>query len=338
MPTEILPSIHQIVLPTPFPVGPVNCYLSCQSPITLVDTGTRWEDSKTVLCSELKTLGLGLQDIERLIITHPHPDHFGLAADIRRVSGAEVWSHRLNATLLSPTEETRRERQTFYRELLNSAGFPPEQVQQFLDARTESSPYTEPVHVDRKLAEGDLIDFGGHEWIVYHTPGHSGGLICLYSIELRVLLANDHLLQSISSNPVVEPDPEGGPRPHRLVQYMFHLQRMADLNPAIAWTGHGAAIADVQKVVRQRLRFHQRRANYILDMISQQELSAHEVALAIFGTRSGFDSFLALSETIGHLDWLEMQGKAQSIERDRVVYWRSQGQQTSASGLTKSVV
>jgi glyoxylase-like metal-dependent hydrolase (beta-lactamase superfamily II) len=137
-----------------------------------------------------------------------------------------------------------------------------------------------------------------------------------------VLLSNDHLLRDISSNPVVEPDPDGGPRPHRLVQYIQHMQRMAELEPSVAWTGHGHEVHDVHKVVQQRLHFHERRAQRLLDLIGAEDRSAYQIAEPLFGRLDGMESFLALSETIGHLDLLEEQGCIEAEQRDGVIYWR----------------
>jgi len=321
------------VLPTPFPVGPVNCYLACDSPVTLIDTGTRWDVSQQTLCEELKELGMTLCDIERIIITHPHPDHYGLAAEIVRQSGSKVWAHRHSGSYLSPSAESRENRNLFYRQLFSEAGVPELQIQQFFESRSESGPYTEPVETDHTLDEGDQVQLGSSQWSVYHTPGHSGGLVCLYDAEQRVLLANDHILRSISSNPIVEPDADGGPRPHRLVQYLYHLRRMAALEPRVVWTGHGAEIHDVGRVVRQRIRFHERRANHVLGLLSHQQMTAHQVTVDIFGSRTGFDSFLALSETMGHLDWLLEQGRIRAHQRGDVIYWASLSGSANSDGL-----
>jgi glyoxylase-like metal-dependent hydrolase (beta-lactamase superfamily II) len=172
------------------------------------------------------------------------------------------------------------------------------------------------------LDEGDELELAHKTWQVYHTPGHAGGLIVLFDPDSRVLLSNDHLLRDISSNPVVEPAFDGGPRPHRLVEYIYHLQRMVDLNVSVAWTGHGQPVHDVAKLVKQRLAFHSRRAEKILDLLGAEERSAYEIAEPLFGRLDGIDSFLALSETIGHLEWLHEQGRVTSIEREGVVIWR----------------
>jgi glyoxylase-like metal-dependent hydrolase (beta-lactamase superfamily II) len=322
MPTQVLNGLYQVVIPTPFKVGPVNCYVATAAPITLIDTGTKWNESRRVVQSELAELDLKIEDVQRIIITHAHADHYGLAAEIVQASGAKVWTHRHNQAMLAADETIRAQRDAFYLQLMTEAGVPPDQRQRVADSRRGGNRYTEAVKVDRILEEGDEIELADRAWRVYHTPGHAGGLICLFDPESRVLLSNDHLLRDISSNPVVEPDPDGGPRPHRLVQYIQHMRRMAALEPSVAWTGHGHEIHDVHKTVRQRLHFHERRAQRILDIIGAEERSAYQIAEPLFGRLDGIDSFLALSETIGHLDWLEEQGRIEAVRHDEVLYWR----------------
>ncbi len=322
MPRQVLNGLYQIVIPTPFKVGPVNCYVTTTAPITLIDTGTKWDESRRVLQAELAELGLKIEEIGRIIITHAHADHYGLAAEIVCTSDAEVWTHRHNRGTLEARDAIHAQRSEFYRQIMLEAGVPLEQRQRVADSRRGGDRYAEVVKIDRTLEEGDEIELADRAWRVYHTPGHAGGLICLFDPEARVLLSNDHLLRDISSNPVVEPDPDGGSRPHRLVQYIQHMQRMADLEPSVAWTGHGHEIHDVHKLVRQRLHFHERRAQRILDLIGAEERSAYQIAEPLFGRLDGIDSFLALSETIGHLDWLEEQGRIQAVKRDGVIYWR----------------
>lgn len=321
MPTQVLNGLYQIVVPTPFKVGPVNCYVTTTAPITLIDTGTKWDESRRAVQTELAELGLKTEDVQRILITHAHADHYGLAAEIVRASGAEVWTHRHNQAMLEAYETIRAQRDAFYMQLMTEAGVPLEQRQRVADSRRGGNRYAEGVQIDRTLEESDEIELADRAWRVYHTPGHAGGLICLFDPQARVLLSNDHLLRDISSNPVVEPDPEGGPRPHRLVQYIQHMQRMASLEPIVAWTGHGHEIHDVHKTVRQRLHFHERRAQRILDLIGAEERSAYQIAEPLFGRLDGIDAFLALSETIGHLDWLEEQGRIEAVQHDGEIHW-----------------
>ncbi|HZY44830.1 MAG TPA: MBL fold metallo-hydrolase [Anaerolineae bacterium] len=330
--TQVMDRLYQINVPTPFKVGPVNCYLSIGDPITLIDTGPLHADTRAKLNAGLKEIGVTRSDIQRIIVTHAHSDHYGLAAEIVRDSNAEVWTHRYNRSTLEAHEADRQRRSEFYWQIMIEAGVPDEERQRLADSRHGGERFAESVKIDRTIDEGDKIEFAHKHWQVYHTPGHAGGLIVLFDPVSRVLLSNDHLLRDISSNPVVEPAPEGGPRPHRLVEYIYHLQRMIELKPVVAWTGHGDPVRDVAKLVKQRLAFHSRRAEKIIDLLgaadrhlhrnAEQCGSAYALAEPLFGRLNGIDSFLALSETIGHLEWLQEQGRVTSIEREGVVYWR----------------
>jgi glyoxylase-like metal-dependent hydrolase (beta-lactamase superfamily II) len=319
---QVLDKLYQIVVPTPFAVGPVNCYLATTDPITLIDTGPLHADSRAGLEAGLRSLSLTQRDIRRIIITHAHADHYGLAAEVVQASGAELWTHRYNRATLEAYETVRAQRNAFYGQLMAESGVPVEERQRIADSRQVGERLAASVAVTGTLDEGGRVELANHSWQVYHTPGHAGGLIVLFDPLSRVLLSNDHLLRDISSNPVIEPAPDGGPRPHRLVEYLFHLQRAVDWRPAIAWTAHGEPIEDVAKLVRQRIAFHTRRAEKILAMIDGAERSAYQIAGPLFGRLQGVDAFLALSETIGHLDWLEEQGHIEAVRRDEVLYWR----------------
>ncbi len=322
MSIEVLPNLYQIVVPTPFAVGPVNCYVALSDPVTLIDTGPRHPDSRAALHAGLSELGLTVRDVRRIIITHAHADHYGLTAELVRGCGAEVWTHHHNRVMLENYESIRVQRNDFYMQIMTESGVPADERQRVADSRRVGERFAESVPVTRTLDEGDRVELADRVWRVYHMPGHAGGLITFFDSESRVLLSNDHLLREISSNPIVEPDPDGGPRPHRLVQYIQHLQHAVDLKPSIAWTSHGGPVHDVEKLVRQRLHFHERRAEKILLMIGDEERSAFQIAEPLFGRLKGIDSFLALSETIGHLDWLEEQGRVEIIRRADVIYWR----------------
>ena len=320
--TPVLDDLYQITVPTPFKVGPVDCYLSIGDPITLIDTGPLHADTRTELEAGLNEIGVARKDIQRIIVTHAHSDHYGLAAEIVRDSQAVVWTQAANRSTMESHAEDRQRRSEFYRQIMIEAGVPAEERLRLADSRRGGERYAESVKIDRTIGEGDEIEFANKKWQVYHTPGHAGGLIVLFDPDARVLLSNDHLLRDISSNPVVEPAPDGGPRPHRLVEYIYHLQRMIELKPVVAWTGHGDPVHDVAKLVKQRLAFHSRRAEKIIDLLGAADRSAYTLAEPLFGRLNGLDSFLALSETIGHLEWLHEQGRVTSFEREDVVYWR----------------
>jgi glyoxylase-like metal-dependent hydrolase (beta-lactamase superfamily II) len=180
------------------------------------------------------------------------------------------------------------------------------------------------VGVDRTVDEGDHLPLAGRPWRVLHTPGHAAGLICLYDAADRLLLSTDHLLADISSNPVVEPPPPGHEQRLRsLVLYRDALRRVAALDVARALPSHGPVVDDVAGLVERRLAFHQHRLDRILEALRAGARSTWQITLALFPDLSPLDTFLAVSEIIGHLDILEMEGRIEAgAGADGVDHWR----------------
>ena len=320
-----LEHLHAIELPTPFPVGPVTVYLADApgEPLTLIDTGPRTEDTRAALDDGLKLVGYGVTDLERIVISHAHADHFGLAAELVTESRAEVLTHAWNNATLGDYDGDRARRIAFYAGLMQQAAVPVEIMTAVGKATGNINRYAQPVAVDTALHEGDTLRMAHRDWRVLHTPGHSSGLICLYEPASRTLLSSDHLLADISSNPVVEPPPPGeSERPRSLVLYQQSLLRVALLKIARALPSHGPTIYDVPRLVRQRIEFHQRRLARVLQALELGAQTTWDVTQALFPNLSPLDTFLAISETIGHLDVLELEGKIASTDSGSIAIWK----------------
>lgn len=323
--TTYMEHLHAIELPTPFPVGPVTVYLANTpgEPITLLDTGPRTAEGRSALESALAQLGHGLADLERIVISHAHADHFGLAAELVAISGAEVWSHPWNVAALGDYAADREQRIAFYAGLLQRAAVPAEVMAKVGGATRGVNRYAGPLAVDRTLEEGNQLQLAGRPWQVLHTPGHAAGLICLYEAEKGVLLSSDHLLADISSNPVVEPPPPGHRhRLHSLALYRTSLQRVAELEISLALPSHGPPIQDVADLVQQRLHFHDQRVEHVADALQDGGCTTWELTQALFPNRSPLDTFLAVSEVIGHLDVMQLEGRVAREEAGGVDRWR----------------
>lgn len=320
-----LPSyLHLISVPTPFPVGPVNLYLAEGDPLTLIDTGPRFGPARQALQEGLMALGLGPANLKRILLTHAHSDHSGLAAKLVRESGAELLAHPADFPQLADYAEERERRMAFYGALMQEADVPPEMIAQINQARRGYGQFGEPVRPDGPLEEGTTVRLGDEDWQVLHTPGHASGLICLYQPEHRLLLSSDHLLRDVSSNPIVEPPlREGEARPRRLLDYLTQLQRVARLPADMAFPGHGPPITDIPGLVASRMAFHQKRAGRILDILEGGKRSVYEISLAIFPDLDPINRFLAVSEVVGHLDWLEEQGKVRGVRKGRLLLWET---------------
>lgn len=302
--------LYRIGIPTPFPVGPVNVYLLDGPAPALVDTGPNTAEAMIALREGLAACGHTLADVCHLVITHAHPDHFGLAARIVEESGAQVHSHRYNVELLSGDKAEIGYWGSYYAQVLRQAGVPQSILKTTWRDFGAAAPYSQPVGVDVALDDGDVLTLGGNSWEVIHTPGHARGHVCLYHRESTDLLSGDHLLRDISSNPILEPPlPGEAQRPRSLVQYLRSLEQVAALEVAAAWPGHGAPITDHRALIARRVRLHRRRADQIAALLAGRPQAAYEIATVLFSALQGMQAFLAVSEVIGHLDILEQEGR-----------------------------
>lgn len=322
--TNNLPCIS---LPTPFPVGPVNVYLALGQPLTLIDTGPKTEAARDALTTALRMHGCRVEDLKQIILTHHHVDHVGLTAELVARSGAKVFTHAFNLPWLAHHQGTRERQAPFYRTLFRENGVPEKVAHEIELMSAAFERWTEPFAEAQVLHEGDQLNLADALWQVYHTPGHAGVLICLWEKHSRTLLANDHILKDISSNAIIEPPEHAhAPRPRRLLEYIYELERMAQLQPALVLPGHGEAFVEVESLVRERVSFHQQRAQTIHAFLAAGPLTLWQTSCALFPElRGGVDHFLGLSETLGHLDLLEKAKRVRARRVGELLRWEQAG-------------
>lgn len=318
-----LAGLYVLPLPTPFPVGRINAYLALDDAPTLIDTGVNSELSYTALVDGLAALDMSLADIRRVIITHHHTDHVGQVDRVVDASEAAVWCHSRCVPYIEQPDETREHLREWMVGIWREGGAP----QAVLDLTAQLFSWfatlgNRPTPVSHQLEDGDSFTMLGKAWSVLHLPGHAGDLIGLFEPTDRILLASDHLLRDVSSNALAEPPEPGQSRPRRLLEYMSQLQRVADLHPRIAYSGHGEPVVDVPALVGQRLAFHRERADRILSLLAAQPHTLWQLTAKMFPHVPEPEQFLALSEVLGHVDWLENDGCIQSVRCDDGIQWR----------------
>jgi glyoxylase-like metal-dependent hydrolase (beta-lactamase superfamily II) len=318
------PYLHCISVPTPFPVGPVNLYLADGDPPTLIDTGPRFDPARQALQEGLDAVGMSPSDLGRIIVTHAHSDHCGMAAELAQASGADVLAHPAGFPLLADYGQERARRLAFYAGVMREAGMPLELVLQINRKRRGYGRFARAVQPDAALEEGATVRLGDEDWRVLYTPGHTGDLICLYQPQRRLLLSSDHLLRDVSSNPFVEPpEHKGRRRPRRLLDYVKHLRRVARLPLTLALPGHGPPVTDPRGLIASRLAFHQQRASRILETLSDGPRTVYQITLELFPRLDPMNRFLAVSEVIGHLDLLQARGDVGSTKKGLIRLWRA---------------
>jgi len=316
--------MHSLSLPTPFPVGAVNVYLFEGEELTLVDTGSQTSRTLASLRQQLATRGFQIRDIRRVIVTHTHLDHCGLTAQIVAESGARVFTHRNNVEWLTQFPQRWQADGPFLDHIATQNGVPNELRETLSGYVTTLARYCAAVPVYGILEDGDQVTLDGALWQVMHTPGHSGGLVCLYQPEQQCLLSSDHLLKKISSNPFVELSVNGTrKRRHSLVEYIASLQRIAELPVQRSLPGHGEPVTDDHRaLIAHRIQSHHNRADQIAHALESESQTAYQLISVIFPNLSPANTLLAFSEVLGHLDLLEEQGRVRQQSHGELAYYQ----------------
>jgi len=313
--------IHRLAIPTPFQVGRVNAYLIEDSPLTLLDSGPNSAKAIDELEQALAARGHRVEDIELLVITHQHMDHFGLAAILARRSGAEVAALDALAPYLASYSQQTDLDDGFAEGIMLRHGIPPEVVTALRAVSAGFRAWGSAVEVTRPLADGSTVELRDRTLQVLHRPGHSPSDTVFYDEARSILLAADHLIAHISSNPLLARPLPGTAdaehpdrRPRALITYLASLQKTRAMELSIVLPGHGDPIADHRAVIDERLRLHRRRAEKILALISPEPRTAHEIAHELWGNVAVTQAYLTLSEVLGHLDLLLADGRALELE------------------------
>jgi glyoxylase-like metal-dependent hydrolase (beta-lactamase superfamily II) len=310
--------IHRLAIPTPFAVGRVNTYLIEDDPLTLVDSGPNSAKALDELQRGLDGLGHSVEDLELLVVTHQHIDHLGLLDVLARRSGAEVAALDVLAPYVERYADDAELDDEFAQRLMARHGIPDDVSQALRSVSQAFRAWGSSAQVTRVLHDGEELRLRDRTLSVLHRPGHSPTDTVFWDADRGILLAADHLIKHISSNPLVSrpaggsPDPDS--RPQALVIYLESLRQTREMPARLILPGHGEAFDDHAAVIDDRFRLHARRADKIHGLIAQRPRSAYEIAQELWGDVAVTQAFLTLSEVLGHVDLLLNDGRA--VERD----------------------
>lgn len=310
MQTELLKDqlVHPIRIPTPFAVGDVFSYLIIDEKIVLVDAGQYTDEAYRILADRFKEYGLSLGDLDEIWLTHGHPDHFGQAARLADRAGAVVCGHPKERANFAGNDDG-----DLFEEFFRKHHIPTKLTDKMVEQLDWLQQFQLPID-PTWIAEGDQLSSGELTATVQHTPGHAPGHVVFHT-NRDMIFGGDLLLGHISTNALINFDPDTGQRNKSLLQYRRSLCWMRE-QEGIVLPGHGEIIEKASEVADQHLSEHDKRYQKIKQLL-QEPLSLMELSYRMFpdAIKQGA-IFLVLSEVLGYLDWGIEEGKIFLDESD----------------------
>ena len=325
-PVEMLrPNLWSI--PVPLPDNPLRYVLvyvlESKSEVTLIDAGWNTEVAWTALEGGLTQAGFGISDVTGVLVTHIHPDHYGLAGRVREVSGAWVALHPADASLIpgrygaGMTEVIQA-----MRSLLSLHGVPEGIVRELSDASLGMREFVDAVEPDILLDDGKKIDLPGWDLVTVHTPGHSPGHVCFLEREEHLLFSGDHVLPRISPSISVHAQQMVNP----LADFLESLLRVRAMEVAEVLPAHEWRFAPLSERVDELLAHHDRRLNETKSVLKANPgFTCWEITRQLSWSRHweeirGFMRRAAVGETLAHLVLLESRGEVRRATPDPVTW------------------
>lgn len=331
---QLLPGVYRVDVPFPkgwFPPDAPKftiCYLVKQADGWLmIDTGMHHPECYDALCSQLSALGIPFTDIRWIVVTHFHPDHFGLAGRVKAASNAKLVMHRRDWEVVRFIIDSSQSWSSddFSRWACNMGMQTSEmdglrQVVGF--GVTLFSSVSEP---DVLLeADEQLVGDSGSLRAI-RTPGHTPGHVCIYDRGNRALFSGDHVLTDITTHVA----PGFSDTDDQLSEYLHALRLVQKLDVRMVLPAHEQPFANLSKRVDELLGHHERRLEQVLAPVRERPLSAREVASQVewmgglWDRMDGMNRLLAIQETLAHLRLLQRQGRVTMIEENGVTLFKA---------------
>ena len=325
---EIAPGVRWVRMPLPFSLKWINLWLLEDGDgWTLVDTGMQTSETKshwrTIFGADLAAGGLGGKPIKRVIVTHMHPDHIGLAGWITRKFQCELWITRLEyISCRMLVADTGREAPEAGVKFYRAAGWEQEDLDRYVDRfggfGKAVSQLPDAFH---RLADGDEISIGGRTWQVVTGCGHSPDHACLWQKDLNLFISGDQILPRISSNVSVFPtEPDADP----LADWLRSCRKLKDLLPAdvLVMPSHNEPFRGAHKRLDALIDGHELGMTRLLSRLDEPK-RAIDLFTALFARSIEKDVLgMATGETLAHLNCLQGRGLVTSVQDNGTTLYR----------------
>jgi glyoxylase-like metal-dependent hydrolase (beta-lactamase superfamily II) len=290
-----------IVAPTPWDVGPVACFLFPGPPVTLIDSGVDTPEGVKALQTGLATEGLEPADVQCVIVTHMHTDHFGGARWLQASVPCQVLLHPADIALMG---DFGNDDATF--ELFRPLGFDDDEIRAFM----QDFDWRPPMFAE---LDRDRYEIGDSALLIEHHPGHTPGHVWAIHEATGAIFVGDYVIGDHPTNAGMELDrshPTG--RAPLLQQYNAGLAELREREAPMLFPAHGPPIADHRDLIDRRLAKSDRRTRHVLDGVKRlPNGTALEIGRLLWGKRPE-ENWEVLADLVGRLDLLVADGRARS--------------------------
>jgi glyoxylase-like metal-dependent hydrolase (beta-lactamase superfamily II) len=311
---EVVKNIWKFTIPIPFPLRDVNMYaLIGRDGWALIDAGIGMPNSRAALQAGLQQAGLRIEHLQAIVLTHHHPDHIGLSAELQEQSGARVYMHPIDEKALQIIwSGIMPQRFSNVSHFFSRHGLPDTVLwyTQVAPQVMHDMIRVPPHETFTMLEDGQEIELADERYQVIWVPGHSDGLISLFRPRDGVFLSSDHVLPRITPNIGLYAETD---RPDPLNDYLNSLQKVNTLPATIVLPGHREPFNDLQGRIAEIVEHHEQRLAEILSLLTAQPAHAYQLTEQLFGARLKNDEArrMALAEVLAHLEYLRLQGRVE---------------------------
>jgi glyoxylase-like metal-dependent hydrolase (beta-lactamase superfamily II) len=315
----VTPTLFAVQIPIPYPMKFVTVLIDTAKPVTLVDCALNTPEARAALEAALTELKLEFKDVKRIVITHHHPDHYGLASWIQSQSGCEILMLELDilrGAIFWDDWENWLEGHVRH---FARHGLPTNELEGIrVDARATRDRVGANAQLT-PLQAGDKLGLAGKTFEVLWMPGHADGHLTLWNAQEKLLIAGDVILERITPNVGLW----ANSRPNPLKDYLQSLEQVRQLQPVKAVVGHYGPVIDnaAERALEITLHHHAR----LEELRSQltQPTSAFEASFILFARElNPTGRRFALTETLAHLEYLHLNGELTKLEGDVTRYAR----------------